>query len=61
MLQGHDEDLYGVLHQLLTVVGEEQVVVGDAISHGVVGTHHVEEGGEKGQGMPGQEGAARRR
>lgn len=48
-----------MLHQLLTGVGEEHVVVGDAIAHRVVGAHHIEEGGEEGQGMPagmGQQG-----
>lgn len=53
MLQGDDEDLHGLLHQLLPVVGEQQVVVGDAVAHGVVGAHHVEQGGEEGQGVSG--------
>ena len=52
VLQGDDEDLHGLLHQLLPVVGEEQVIVRDAIAHRVVGTHHVYQGGEERQGMP---------
>ena len=51
MLQSDDEDLDGVLHQLLPVVGDQQVVVGDAVAHRVVGTHHVEQGGEERQGV----------
>lgn len=41
VLQSHDEDLHGLLHQLLPVVREEQVVVGDAVAHRVVGAHHI--------------------
>lgn len=53
MLQGDDKDLDGLLHQLLPVVREQQVVVRDAVPHRVVGTHHVEQGGEERQGMSG--------
>lgn len=49
MLQSHDEDLHCLLHQLLPVVGEEQVVVGDAVAHRVVGTHHIQQRGEQRQ------------
>lgn len=51
MLQRHNEDLYGLLHQLLPVVREEQMVVRDAVAHRIIGTHHVEQRGEQGQGM----------
>lgn len=51
MLQGHYEDLYGLLHQLLTVVGEEQVVVGDPVTHRVISAHHVQQGGEERQSV----------
>lgn len=53
VLQGDDKDLDRLLHQLLPVVGEQQVVVRDAVPHRVVGTHHVEQGGEQRQGMSG--------
>lgn len=53
VLQRHDEDLDRLLHQLLPVVGEEQVVVRDAVAHRVVGAHHVEQGGEERQGVSG--------
>lgn len=49
VLQRHDEDLNRLLHQLLAVVGKEQVVVRDAVAHRVVGTHHVQQGGEQRQ------------
>jgi len=51
VLQRHHQDLHGHLHEPLPLVREEQVVVGDAVAHGVVGTHHVEQGGEQGQGV----------
>jgi len=51
VLQGDNKDLERLLHQLLPVVGEQQVVVREAVAHRVVGTHHVEQGGEQGQGM----------
>lgn len=54
VLQRHDEDLYGLLHQLLSVVGEQQMVVGDPVAHWVVGTHHVEQRGEQRQGVSGR-------
>lgn len=49
VLQAHDEDLHRLLHQLLPVVGEEQVVVRDAVAHRVVGTHHIQQRGEQRQ------------
>lgn len=49
MVQGDNEHLSGLLHQGLPVVREEQVVVGDAVAHRVVGTHGVEERGEERQ------------
>lgn len=49
VLQGHDEDLHRLLHQLLPVVREEQVVVGDAVAHRVVGAHHIQQRGEQRQ------------
>jgi hypothetical protein len=49
MVQGDDEHLGSLLHQGLPVVGEQQVIVGNPIAHRVIGTHGVEEGGEKGQ------------
>lgn len=49
VLQSHDENLNRLLHQLLPVVREEQVVVGDAVAHRVVGAHHIEQGGEERQ------------
>lgn len=51
VLQRHDEDLNGLLHQLLPVVREEQVVVWDAIAHWIVGAHHVQQRGEQRQGV----------
>lgn len=51
MLQGHYEDLHSLLHQLLTVVGEEQVVVGDPVTHRVISAHHVQQGGEERQSV----------
>lgn len=51
VLQGDDKDLDGLLHQLLPVVWEQQVVVRDAVAHGVVGTNHIEQGGEQRQGV----------
>lgn len=53
MLQGYDKDLERLLHQLLPVVGEQEVVVGDPVAHRVVGTHHVEQRGEQRQRMSG--------
>ena len=49
MVQGDNKHLSGLLHQGLPVVREEQVVVGDAVAHRVVGTHSVEERGEERQ------------
>lgn len=49
VLQGHDEDLHRLLYQLLPVVREEQVVVGDAVAHRVVGAHHIQQRGEQRQ------------
>ncbi len=51
MLQCHNEDLHSLLHQLLPVVREEQVVVGDAVAHWIVGTHHIQQRGEQRQSM----------
>lgn len=51
VLQSHYEDLHGLLHQLLTVVREEQVVVGDPVAHRVICTHHVQQRGEERQSM----------
>lgn len=51
VLQRHDEDLHRLLHQLLPVVGEEQVVVRDAVAHRVVGAHHIQQRGEQRQGV----------
>lgn len=42
MLQSDNEDLHRLLHQLLPVVREEQVVVRDAVAHRIVGTHHIQ-------------------
>lgn len=53
MLQRHDEDLHSLLHQLLPVVREEQVVVRDAVTHWIVGTHHVQQRGEQRQSVSG--------
>lgn len=47
VLQRHDEDLNSLLHQLLPVVREEQVVVRDAVAHWIIGTHHIQQGGEQ--------------
>lgn len=41
MLQCHNENLYRLLHKLLPVVREEQVVVRDAVAHGIIGTDHI--------------------
>lgn len=49
MVQGDNKHLSSLLHQRLPVVREEQVVVGDAVAHRVVGTHGVEERGEERQ------------
>lgn len=49
VVQGDNKHLSGLLHQGLPVVREEQVVVGDAVAHRVVGTHGVEERGEERQ------------
>lgn len=51
MLQRHDEDLHCLLHELLPVVGEEQVVVWDAVAHWVIGTHHIQQRGEQRKSM----------
>lgn len=51
LLQGDDEDLDRLLHQQLPLVGEQQVVVREAVADGVVRTHHVEQGGEERQGV----------
>lgn len=51
MLQRHNEDLHSLLHQLLPVVREEQVVVRDAITHWIIGTHHIQQRGEQRQSM----------
>lgn len=51
VLQSDDEDLDRLLNQLLPVVGEQQVVVGNAVTHRVVRAHHVDQGGKQGQGM----------
>lgn len=55
VLQGDDEDLDGLHHQLLPLVRGQQVVVRDSESDGVVGANHVEQGGEEGEGVSGQE------
>lgn len=54
MLQGDDEDLDCLHHQLLPLVRGQQVVVRDAVSDRVVSTNHVEQGGEEGEGVSGQ-------
>lgn len=59
VLQSHDENLHRLLHQLLPVVREEQVVVGDAVAHRVVGAHHIQQGGEERQRV--SAGTTRRR
>lgn len=51
MLQGHNEDLYRLLHQLFPVVGEQQVVVRDPITHRIISAHHVEQRREQRQGV----------
>ena len=51
MLQRHNEDLHSLLHQLLAVVGEEQVVVRDAVAHWIIGAHHVQQRGEERQSV----------
>lgn len=53
VLQGDDEDLQGLLHQLLPVVREKEVVVGNAVAHWVIGAHHIDQRGKQRQGMPG--------
>jgi len=55
VLQAHDEDLHGLLHQLLPVVGEQQVVVGDPVAHRVVSAYHVQQRGEERQSVPERE------
>lgn len=59
VLQSHDENLHRLLHQLLPVVREEQVVVGDAVAHRVIGTHHIQQRGEERQRV--SAGTTRRR
>lgn len=54
VLQSHYEDLDSMLHQHLSVVREHQVIVGDTVTHCVIGTHHVEERCEERQGMSGR-------
>lgn len=54
VLQGDDEDLNGLHHQLLPLIRGQQVVVGDSVPDGVVGANHVEQGGEEGEGVSGQ-------
>lgn len=54
MLQGNNEDLDRLHHQLLPQVRGQQVVVRDSVSDGVVGANHVEQGGEEGEGVSGQ-------
>ncbi len=51
MLQCHNEDLHSLLHQLLPVVGEEQVIVRDAVAHRIIGAHHIQQRGEQRQSM----------
>lgn len=51
MLQGDNKDLDRMHHQLLPLVGEQQVVVREAVSDGVIGAHHVEQRGEQREGM----------
>lgn len=51
MLQGHNEDLHSLLHQLLPVVRKEQVVVRDAVAHWIIGAHHIQQRCEQGQSM----------
>lgn len=54
MLQGDDEDLDHVHHQLLPLVRGQEIVVRDPVSHRVVSTNHVEQGGEEGEGVSGR-------
>lgn len=56
LLQGDDKDLDRLLHQLLPVVWEQQVVVGEAEAHGVVGADHVEQRGEQRKDMSAKDG-----
>lgn len=53
MLQCHNKNLYSLLHQLLPVVREEQVVVRDAVAHWIIGAHHVQQRGEQRQCVSG--------
>lgn len=53
VLQCHNKDLHSLLHQLLPVVREEQVVVRDAVAHWIISTHHVQQRGEQRQSMSG--------
>lgn len=54
VLQGDDENLNCLHHQLLPLIRGQQVVVRDSVSDGVVGANHVEQGGEEGEGVSGQ-------
>lgn len=54
MLQGDDEDLDHMHHQLLPLVRGQEVVVRDPVSHGVVGANHVEQRGEEREGVSGR-------
>lgn len=51
MLQCDNQDLYSLLHQLLPVVSEQQVVIRDAVAYWIVGTHHIQQRGEQRQRM----------
>lgn len=51
ILQRHNKDLDGLLHELLPVVREEQVVVWDTVAHRIIGTHHIQQRGEQRQSM----------
>lgn len=53
MLQCHNKNLHSLLHQLLPVVREEQVVVRDAVAHWIIGAHHVQQRGEQRQRVSG--------
>lgn len=53
MFQCHNKNLHSLLHQLLSVVREEQVVVWDAVAHWIIGAHHVQQRGEQRQRMSG--------
>lgn len=55
VLKCRNKDLCSLFHQLLPVVREEQVVVGDTVAHWVIGTHHVQQGGEQRQRMSGRQ------